>query len=225
MAKVRSNAHLYLTQTGDAAPLAEALTSVTKANPSVMTLATANPDMAAGDFGLIEGTDDPHLDGKAFRFGAIGGAGTTAELSDFDGEQMAADATGGTVQIFDPVDEGDGLLEACMANITVNGQAPDSINLDDMCDQTTVLGAPKPPTFTFTGWVNQDSAGFKNLIQASLESPKTARYMLIDYGDDAGYIFGPVEIGEVSVTAGVNAGLQFTGTGVFKEVPTYSWAL
>jgi hypothetical protein len=94
-----------------------------------------------------------------------------------------------------------------------------------MCTSTTVLGTPKPPTFQFTGWVDQDSAGFKNLIQASLESPKTTRYMLIDFGTAGGYIFGPVEIGAISVTAGVNAGLAFSGSGVFTEVPTYSWAL
>ena len=112
-----------------------------------------------------------------------------------------------------------------MVSITVAGVPPDSIQMDDMCGSDTVLGSPKPPTFTYTGFVDKDSLGFKNLMQASLESPKTERWMLVDYTVGGGYIFGPVEIGEVTVTAQTAQGLQFSGTGVFKEMPTYSWAL
>jgi hypothetical protein len=94
-----------------------------------------------------------------------------------------------------------------------------------MCDSTTVQGSPKPPTFTFNGFINKESAGLSNLFQASLEDPKQNRWLLIDYTEDGGYIFGPVQIGEMTVTAGVGQGLQFSGSGVFTEVPTYSWAL
>jgi hypothetical protein len=97
--------------------------------------------------------------------------------------------------------------------------------MDDMCGSTTVLGSPKPPTFTFTGFVDAESPGFRNLMQASLESPKTPRWMLIDYTTGGGYIFGPVEIAEVTITAQTAQGLQFSGSGVFTEMPTYSWAL
>jgi hypothetical protein len=55
--------------------------------------------------------------------------------------------------------------------------------------------------------------------------PKPTVAILIDFGSGGGYIAGPGQIGEITITAGVNAGLQFSGTGVFTEVPTYSWAL
>ena len=224
MAKIKSDAHLYLTETGDAAPAPVALTSVTNTTPAVVTLAAAVPaDAANGDLAEFAGTGEPLLDGKAFRIANL--TGTTFELLDFDGTRLAA-AIGavGTVQIFQKA--GDlALLEVCMVTITVAGVPPDSIQMDDMCGSATVLGSPKPPTFSFTGFVDKDSPGFKNLMQASLESPKQLRYMLIDYSVGGGYIFGPVEIGEITITAQTAQGLQFSGTGVFTEMPTYSWAL
>jgi hypothetical protein len=182
-----------------------------------------------GDLVSFASTGQANLDGKEYRVANWNAGAKTFELSGFDGatKLTAAVAAVGTAQFFHSSDVADAgsLLCACFATITVNGQAPDTLNLDDMCTATTVLGSPKPPTFSFTGWVDKDSPGFQNLIQASLENPKTLRYALFDFGTAGGYIFGPVEIGEVSVTAGVNAGLAFSGSGVFTEVPTYSWAL
>jgi hypothetical protein len=187
------------------------------------------PALAAdGDLAKFAGTGEVALDGKAFRIANLDvttPAAPTFELLDFDGTKLTA-AVGalGTVQIFQKA--GDlALLEVCMVTITVAGVPPDAIQMDDMCGSTTVLGSPKPPTFTFTGFVDKDSPGFANLMQASLESPKTLRYMLVDYTVGGGYIFGPVEIGEITITAQTAQGLQFSGTGVFTEMPTYSWAL
>jgi hypothetical protein len=228
MAKIRSDAHLYLTETGAAAPTAGAITSITAANPAVLTLTVPVASAAVGDMVLIDGTGKPELDGYAFRISVVASAGAALTLEGFDGTAMGG-AVGavGTATVYELAEEpGDGdLLHACVATITVAGQAPDSLSLDDMCSSTTVLGTPKPPTFQFTGWVDAESEGFANLVQASLESPKQERWLLIDYGTEGGYIFGPVEIGEMSITAGVNAGLAFSGSGVFKEMPTYSWAV
>jgi hypothetical protein len=228
MAKIKSDAHLYLTETGDPAPTPVVVTSVTKASPSVVTLAAAMPAGAAnGDLVMFAGTGEPLLDGFAFRIANLNvGTPTTPtfELLDFDGTRLVAAAATGTVQIFQKAGAG-ALLEVCMVSITVAGVPPDSIQMDDMCGSTTVLGSPKPPTFTFSGFVDKDSPGFKNLLQASLENPKTERWMLIDYTVGGGYIFGPVEIAEVTITAQTAQGLQFSGSGVFTAMPTYSWAL
>jgi len=229
MAKIKSDAHLYLTATGTPAPVPINITSVTKAKPSVVTLAAALPAGAAvGDIIQLDGTGEPLLDGFAFRISVIDvtvPAAPKVTLQDFDGTRLtAAVAAKGTGTVFQKAGAG-ALLEVCMVTITVAGVPPDSIAMDDMCGSTTVLGSPKPPTFTFTGFVDKDSPGFKNLMQASLESPKTLRYMLVDYTVGGGYIFGPVEIGEITITAQTAQGLQFSGTGVFTEMPTYSWAL
>jgi hypothetical protein len=229
MAKIKSDAHLYLTETGDPAPTPVALTSVTNTKPAIATLGAAMPaDAANGDLVKFAGTGEPLLDGYAFRIANLditSPVAPTFELLDFDGTRLAAAVgVGGTVQIFQKA--GDlALLEVCMVSITVAGVPPDSIQMDDMCGSETVLGSPKPPTFSYSGFVDKDSLGFKNLMQASIESPKTERWMLIDYTVGGGYIFGPVEIGEVTITAQTAQGLQFSGTGVFKEMPTYSWAL
>jgi len=88
-----------------------------------------------------------------------------------------------------------------------------------------VLGSTKPPTFSFSGFVNKAEPGFKNLVAASLEDPKQTHVVLIDYTDAGGYIIGPGQIGEITITAQTAQGLQYSGSGVFTEVPTYSWAL
>jgi len=230
MARIKSDAHMYLTETGDAAPAPVNITSVTKATPTVATLAAALPAAAAvGDMVKFTGTGQAALDGKTFRISVIDvtvPAAPKLTLADFDGMTKLTVAVGavGTVQIFQKAGTL-ALLEVCMVTITIAGVPPDSIAMDDMCGSTTVLGSPKPPTFSYTGFVDKDLPGFKNLMQASLESPKQLRYMLIDYSAGGGYIFGPVEIGEITITAQTAQGLQFSGSGVFTEMPTYSWAL
>jgi hypothetical protein len=228
MAKIKSDAHLYLTGTGDPEPTPVAITSITNTLPAVVTLGAAAPaDTANGDMIHIEGTGEPLLDGKTFRIQALNTttpAAPTLELYGLDGTKLAAAVATGTGQIWTKAGL-TGLEEVCLVNITVAGVAPDSIAMDDMCGSTTVLGSPKPPTFTFSGFVDAESPGFRNLMQASLESPKTPRWMLIDYTVGGGYIFGPVEIAEVTITAQTAQGLQFSGSGVFTEMPTYSWAL
>jgi hypothetical protein len=228
MAKIKSDAHLYLTETGDPAPVPITVTSVSVDKPALATLAAALPAGAAnGDMVTFSGTGDPVLDGKTFRIQALDVTAPTTptfELYGLDGARLAAAVDAGSAAVYTKAGDG-GLLEVCLVNITVAGVAPDSIAMDDMCDSTTVLGSPKPPTFTFSGFVNADDPGFRNLVQASLETPKQKRYMLIDYTVGGGYIFGPVEIGEITITAQTAQGLQFSGSGVFTEMPTYSWAL
>jgi hypothetical protein len=223
MAKVKSAAQLYLTPTGldptDPA-LALTLTGISAAAPAVA-VATAPLDAGfiEGTIALLRDTTAEDLDGYGWRASNPTGSSFALDDSDRTGDQAT---TGGTYQ---PFIVGEDLIHACVAQVTVTGQAPDSISMDDMCGTSTVLGDAKPPTFTFTGWVDKESLGFRNLMQASLESPKQPRYLLIDYGEPAGYIFGPVEVGEITITAATSAGLQFSGSGVFTEVPTYSWAL
>ena len=223
MAKIKSNAHLYISDvSAGTTPVPVNVTSITKASPPVVTPATMPTDFANGDLATFEGTGDAYLDGHAFRIAALDA--TTFTLPDVESSDIAAAVTGGTFTTYMKAGD-DALLEACMVQITVTGVAPTSINLDDMCSSTTILGDNKPPTFTFNGFVDQESPGFENLVEASIAMPKPTVAILIDFGTDGGYIAGPGQIGEMTVTAGVNAGLAFSGSGVFTEVPTYSWAL
>lgn len=223
MAKIKSNAHLYISDVSDpATPAPITVTSITKASPPVVTPATMPPDLVDGDLVNFDATGDPYLDGHSFAVGALDA--TTFTLPDVESSDVAGAVATGTFVIYTKTGP-DALLEACMAQITVTGQAPDTITLDDMCTNTTLLGDNKPPTFTFQGFVDKDSAGFENLIEASITSPKPTVAIWIDFGAAGGYIAGPGQIGEVTVTAGVGQGLQFSGAGIFTEVPTYSWAL
>ncbi len=223
MAKIKSNAHLWISDvSAGTTSTPVAVTSITKATPPVVTPATMPASLANGDLVTFDGTGVPYLDGKAFRIAAL--TATTFELPDAESSDIPAAVATGTFTSYTKVGA-DALLEACLAQITVTGQAPDSIAMDDMCSTTTVLGDNKPPTFTFNGFVDQESPGFENLVEASILSPKPTVAILIDFGPDGGYIAGPGQIGEITVTAGVGQGLQFSGSGVFTEVPTYSWAL
>jgi hypothetical protein len=223
MAKVKSNAHLYLSDvSAGSTPTPTNVTSITKASPPVVSAATLPAGIANGDVVKFSGTGVPYLDGHAFRIGAK--TTNSFTLPDVESGDIPAAVSTGSFVSYQKAGT-DALLEACMAQITVTGQAPDSINLDDMCTTTTILGDNKPPVFSFNGFVDQTSPGFENLVEASIMTPKPTVAILIDYGADAGYIAGPGQIGEMTVTAGVGAGLQFSGAGVFTEVPTYSWAL
>lgn len=223
MAKIKSNAHIWINDVSSGTtPTPVAVTGITKASPPVVTPATMPADLADGDLVAFDDTGEVYLDGHAFRIGGL--TSTTFTLADAESSDLGAAVATGTFTTYQKAGD-DALLEACMAQITVTGQAPDSINLDDMCSTTTILGDSKPPTFTFNGFVDQDSPGFENLVEASIMTPKPTVAILIDYGSSGGYIAGPGQIGEITITAGVNQGLQFSGSGVFTEVPTYSWAL
>ena len=223
MAKIKSNAHLWLSDvSAGSTPVPIAVTSITKASPPVVTPATMPANLANTDLATFDATGDAYLDGHSFRIGAL--TATTFTLPDVESSDIPAAISTGTLTTYQKAGA-DALLEACMAQITVTGQAPDTITLDDMCTNTTILGDNKPPTFTFSGFIDQESPGFENLVEASTSMPKPTVAILIDFGPDGGYIAGPGQIGEMTVTAGVNAGLQFSGAGVFTDVPTYSWAL
>jgi hypothetical protein len=222
--KGKSNAQLYLSPasyTPADATNQQAVTSITAAKPAIVTATNTITDLADGDLALFAGTGASDLDGKAWRVAAVDTVAKTFELVESDRTGATAVGAAGT---FEPYGDGN-LIHACEANVTVTGQAPDSISLDDMCGTMTVLGDAKPDTFSFTGWVDNADAGFRNLIRASKENPKTKRVLLIDYGPDVGYVIGPAEIGETTVTAAVGAGLQYSGSGVFTAPPTFSWAL
>jgi hypothetical protein len=223
MAKIKSNAHLWISDvSAGTTPTPVNVTSITKATPPVVTPATMPADLADGDLVGFDGTGVAYLDGHAFRIAALDA--TSVTLPDVESSDIPAAVSTGTFVTYQKAGD-DALLEACMAQITVTGQAPDSINLDDMCSTMTILGDNKPPTFSFSGFVDQTSPGFENLVEASITAPKPTVAIFIDFGVDGGYIAGPGQIGEMTVTAGVKAGLQFSGAGVFIEVPTYSWAL
>ena len=229
MAKIKSDAHLYLTETGDAAPAAVDVEGITNTEAAVVTLGAALPAAAAnGDLAMFAGTGEPLLDGYAFRISGLDV--TTPALADLRAARLRRDAPDGGGHDRHRADfpeggrpRGSGGLHGLHYG---RGRAarldPDGRYVRQ---RYRARLAEKPPTFTYTGFVDKDSLGFKNLMQASLESPKTERWMLVDYTVGGGYIFGPVEIGEVTVTAQTAQELQFSGTGVFKEMPTYSWAL
>jgi hypothetical protein len=220
MSKIVSDAHLWLSVVGAADPPAIPITSI-DATGAQLVLTVGATTLAADDMAVLSGTNDPYLDGQAFRVASA--TATTVTLADADPTKLGTPKpTAGSLTPFSKAGAV-GLLTACMATVTVAGQAPASIQLDDMCGSETKLGDAKPPTITFQGFSDKDSEGYKNLWRASVTDPKPVVWALIDYTDEGGYIFGPLQVGEISITAATNQGLQFNGTGTFTEIPTYSW--
>jgi hypothetical protein len=202
--------------TDGALPAGVAITSVSVAAPPLVTV-PATAAFLDLDLAKPVGTGRVDLDGKYFQIDVV--TGTTLEL-----EGAAAGAAVGALGTLQVLQMDSTFKKACQSTVTLNGQDPDSVDLSDMCDSSTKLGDPKPPTVSFTGFVNSEDDGFKNLIRASLESPKTERVLLLLYPDGE-YVCGPAEIGAISVSAARGQGLSYSGTATFTEVPTYSWAL
>lgn len=216
MAKIVSDqTAIYLTD-GSALPAGVAITSISTASPPVVTVAST-ASFADLDMVLIEGTGRADLDGKWFA--ADVQSGTTFALTG-----AAAGAAVGAVGTYKVLEITDDLIKACESTVTLNGQDPDSVDLSDMCDASTKFGDPKPPTVSFTGFVNSEEEGFKSIIRASLESPKSERVLMILYPDGE-YVIGEAEVGSISVSAARGQGLSYSGVATFTEVPTYSWAL
>jgi len=222
MSKVISDAHLWLTEVGATDPTPNTITSITQATPPVVTPTTMPPGITNGDFVVFDATGVAYLDGYSFRIDAVGA--TSFELPDVESTDIPAAVSTGNFLLYSKAGTS-AMLEACMASITLTGQAPDTINMDDMCGTSMQYGDAKPPTFSFQGWSDQDSEGYLNLWRASVENPKPIVQCLIDYGAGGGYVFGLAQIGEITINAVTAQGLQFSGAGVFTEVPTYSWAL
>lgn len=218
MSKIKSDAHIYISEVGAAAPTPVAITVWATTGPVT---ATGANTFVAGDFAFIQGTGSAGIDGRAWR--VANPTATKFDLADADPAKVGAPA-GGT---FTPYGKGgaDAMLSGCFVAVAVAGQAPDSINMDDMCGTATVLGDVKPPTFTFSGFSDKDNVGYQNLWAASITNPKPEVFIVIDFTDAGGYVAGPGQIGEMSISAANNQGLQFSGAGVFTEVPTYSWGL
>jgi len=214
---------IWLTDADVTAPAPVAITSVSAAAPAVVTMTTLPTGLADMDFVLVEDTGNPDLDGKYFQADSVGTPANTFQLAGTDTTGDAAMTTG-TITPYNLAGSSPEFLKACQSTITLNGQDPDSVDLSDMCDAMTKLGDPKPPTVSFTGFVDSEDEGFKNMIEASLESPKADRLLALIFPDGE-YIVGPAEVGAISVSAARGQGLTYSGTATYTEVPTYSWAL
>jgi len=204
---------IYLTD-GSTLPVALAVVAITNVAPPVVQVADSST-ITDLDPILVTGTGRADLDGKWWLADVI----DATHVALTGASAGAAVGALGTIQALGIADE---LIKACESTVTLNGQDPDSVNLDDMCDATTKLGDPKPPTMSFTGFVNREEEGFRNLIRASLESPKATRVGMILY-PDAEFVIGQIEIGAISVSAAKGQGLSYSGSGTFTSVPTYSW--
>lgn len=224
MAKIVSNAQMYVSEVDPGTPpSALAVTGISKAKPPVVTMAAVPVGLAAGDYVRFQDTGEAMLDDYAFKVSNVTATGFF--LPDVDGTKFVAAITTGTVQALTFAGGEADLLHVCLAAVTIAGQAPDSIALDDMCGSSTKLGSAKPATFTFSGLADAGSPGYRNVWRASLADPKPVVWVLFDFGPEGGYVMGPAQIGEMSKNAATNQGLQFSGSGVYTEQATYSWAL
>jgi len=201
--------------------------SISNTTPAVVSVASGaltTMELADGDQVLVQGTGEPRLDDKFFAVSAVGDTADSFTLNDTDLVDLAAPITVGTVAPYNMSGSSPEFFKACESSVTLNGQEPDNVDLSDMCESEKKLGDAKPPTVSFTGFVNSEDEGFKNIIRASLESPKTPRVLSIVYPDGE-YVTGPAEIGAISVAAARGQGLTYSGTATYVKVPTYSWAL
>lgn len=216
MAKFTGDGTIITIQQASVTAKTDTVTAATNAKPSVMTLTMTNP-VEVGDIVFVAGTGLDSLDGKLFPVSNVATNDITLDGSDASAEGAAA--TAGTVTIYKK-GAGNELAEACFATLSIDTQAPSTIDVSTMCASGSLLGVATPPTISFDGFVDPTREGFKELVRASLESPRQSRVIQIEFPSNNGKIIGLFQVGSISYSAGTGAAVAFSGTGTFVGQPT-----
>lgn len=196
---------------------ADVITGITNAKPAVVTPTTIG-SFNNGDIVMIEKTGWSSLDNKLFVVSNATGTTFDLEGSDASGETTTAGKTATATPM--AIGAGNELLEACFATISIDTQSPTTIDVSTMCQTGSLLGVAQPPTISFDGFVDPAREGFKELVRASLETPRKSRALLIEFPSNNGKIVGQFQVSNISYSAGTGAAVAFNGSGSFISTPT-----
>ena len=207
---IRTNKRLRVSiQKGTATGTALTPTGITKAEPAVVTVADTT-GMTKGDLVRMAGTDFVDLDGKMFVAGDI--AATTFPLLGSDtSDETAALGASPTATYFDSAD----LQAICLSEVAPSNPEAGTISIGTYCNPgATLPGNPTAGSITFSGFVDEDDAGFLELLDA--ESEGDERAMRISHPSDAWFFAGAVTVGSLGYTFPLEGAATYTANGALS---------
>jgi hypothetical protein len=223
---VADGTKIYIGRVGATAPTPVTITAIAKVPaaggaPDRVKVTAANT-LSVGDFALLKGTGAPEIEGKLLEV-------SVASATEFEVDANPAAVTLGSTPTFTPYTVGptnaSDLMLACMVNMNIQTADAPSVEMNDLCDSSSVLGTTPPPTFSFAAWVDPEKEGFKNLVRAALAAPKPELPIAIVFPKNNGFIAGVGQVGSISTGATTGQGVQITGSGTFTSMPAVSWVL
>lgn len=197
-------------QSGDATGDVLDVSSITKADPPVVSLGTplgAAPN--PGDvvmFGTTTGFDE--LSGKAF---IVASTPTPAvdefALTGIDLTDSSGVLAGGiTATLYSVTD----FVNLCLNQLDIGEATVNTIDAGTYCGPASLAGAPQLGSLTVGGYVDPNDSGYLEVLKA--EEDGTPRVIRVSFPADYGYLMGIVTIGSVSWQVPLEGGIAWTAT-------------
>ncbi len=202
------------------APTGVAITAVTAASPTVLTVANT---LAVGDIVRIEGTGWATLDGKAFEVSSRTTTSLTINVS-----TVGETATIGSSAKAYMYSNDTNLECLCLNSFGVNREAAATITAATFCGTDTLSGQPGAVTFEFAGFDDPESAGLAELIKAQMDGkPRVMVYVYPATASSTGKAYklilpSVVVSGLNGPVATADGAATFSGTGTVNGTPTYT---
>lgn len=205
-AKSTKGLQAFMTK-GAASPTVLVPTSITKADPAVVTVASA-ASVLTGDVVYMEDTGFTELDQNSFVVGAV--TATTFVL-------LAMDLTGSTGTLdtspkathYEPSD----MVLVCLSVLTMNVAEPGTVSTGTFCDPTTSIPSAvvEAGTLTLGGFVDITSPDYQELLNA--EDDGEIRTLRVDLPSN-GYLIAPMTISTITWDLPLDGAIGYSGTAV-----------
>jgi hypothetical protein len=197
-------------------------TQITNAKTPVVTMdADALAEVDNGDVIAFDNTGVGTLDNGSFVVKDKSSTGFT--LSGADLSSLTAPVTSGTMLVYDMVTtegQGAGMLEFCLASFDYSVDPGSTIDVSTTCASASLAGEPSSGTISFTGYMDNESLGFKEFMKANTDG--APRIIELVFPNNLGYILFPeVTINSFSWNVALNNAVAISGGGVANQVPVY----
>ncbi len=207
---------IYL-QKGSATAVDEAVTAITAAKPSVLTVA-ATAGFATGDVVKVTGTGIPKLDGKIFTISAI--TSTSVELT---GSDLTGVTIPGTISATAKITHYamTDYVNLCLSTLGINAETPGTVSVGTFCDPSASIPSvvTQAGTITFGGYIDTADLGYAELLAAELDGK--SRILDIKLPGTLGSIVAEVTISSVVYDLPIDGGLAFTATAALASKPVH----
>ncbi len=198
------------------------ITSISNANPAVITFDASATGYKEGDIVSFAGTGKPELDGKSFVLGTVDSTTHTAvllgaNLSKLSNPIATTDlGAAAAAHVFAATDE----ITLCLSSLGISVDTPGTVSVATYCDPTASLPASvsQAGTLSMGGYIDITDPGYALLLDAEIDG-KT-RILKIKLPDN-GFIVVPVTVSNVAFSLPIDGAVGFTANAVMGSKPRH----